>query len=235
MTPGNEFLLLVAFLLFIFLLYLRLSPRRYYFVRHGETLLNKQHIKQGAEGGLSEGGKQQAEVTGAALGQVSGLHLIVSSPYERAKETSAIIATHLRHPRIRYSPLLVERRNASAVIGKSTHDPEVERIVDTIDLAYHEDDYRYSDEENFLDMKKRARKCLRYLGRQQGTAIAVVTHHAFLKMLLCYMLYGKELHASAFIKLSFFNPSDNGGITVCTYYPLFRRWTIEGYNQVAQS
>lgn len=235
MTPANEFLLLVAAALCVFLLYLRLRPRRFYFVRHGETLLNKQHIKQGAEGGLSEEGKQQAEVVGAALGQVEGLHLIISSPYERAKETSAIIAKHLSHPRIRYSPLLVERRNASEVIGKSTHDPEVERIVDTIDLAYHEDGYRYSDEENFLDMKQRAKKCLRHLGWAQGTAIAVVTHHAFLKMLLCYMLYGKELHIPAFIKLSFFNPSDNGGITVCTYKPWSGKWTIEGYNQVAQN
>ena len=69
MTPANEFLLLVAAALCVFLLYLRLRPRRYYFGRHGETLLNKQHIKQGAEGGLSEEGKQQAEVVGAALGQ----------------------------------------------------------------------------------------------------------------------------------------------------------------------
>jgi broad specificity phosphatase PhoE len=228
-----EYLLAFLAILIILLVYLRMRPRRYYFVRHGQTLLNKAQIKQGEEGGLSEAGKQQAEEVGSALATLP-IHLILSSPYVRAKETSAIIKSHLRYARIRYSSLLAERRNPSAVIGKSTRDPEVMRIVDTIDLSYHEDDYRYADEENFLDLKERAKKCLRYLARHQGREICVVTHHAFLKMLLCYMLEGEALSAHDFIKLSFFNPADNGGITVCEYHPWRRRWVTEGYNEIAQ-
>lgn len=210
-----------------------MRPREYYFVRHGQTEANKAHIKQGAEGSLSEGGKAQAEEVGIALAQVAGLSLIVSSPYTRARETAAIISKHLKRGRVRTTPLLAERRNPSEVIGKSTHDPAVVRIVDTIDLAYHEDDYRYADEENFLDMKKRGKKCLHYLERHGARETCVVTHHAFLKMLLSYMLYGERLTAHEFIKLSFYNVSDNGGITVCKYEPWKRRWTIEGYNQTA--
>jgi broad specificity phosphatase PhoE len=225
-----HFLLFTAGVLFVLLIYLRMRTRRYYFVRHGETLLNQQHIKQGVEGLLSDLGKTQADEVGAALAP-AGIHLIISSPYPRAKETSEIIRKHLHFARIRYSPLLAERKNASALIGKSTKDPEVVRIVDAIDNAYHADDYRYADEENFLDLKARAKKCLRYLAQAQNTEICVVTHHAFLKMLLCYMLYGKDFTATDFVKLSFFNQADNGGITVCEYDPWHKRWTIEGYNE----
>ena len=44
-----------------------------------------------------------------------------------------------------------------------------------------------------------------------------MTHGIFLKMLIAYMLYGDELSAQDYNKLSFFNPSNNAGITICEY------------------
>jgi broad specificity phosphatase PhoE len=224
--------LLVALVVIAFILLLR--PRRFYFIRHGETLLNAQHIKQGSEGSLSVNGEKQAEQVAAYLKRLP-IECIISSPYTRAKETSAILNKAL-HVSVLYSPLLSERRNPSEVLGKSTRDPEVIRIVDEMDLAYHEDTYRYSDEENFIDMKIRARKCLNLLSRQGAYQTVVVTHHAFLKMLLAYMLYREGLHAGDFIKLSFFNTSDNGGVSVCEFNPLkvfspSRGWRVISYNE----
>src|SRR3989344_7480241 len=225
--------LFVAIVVLVLLFFL-MQPRRFYFIRHGETLLNADHVKQGEEGGLSESGKQQAARIGELL---APLHIqrIISSPYTRAKETATIINEHL-HVSLVYSPLLVERKNPTEVIGKSTHDPDVVHIVDQIDYAYHDDAYRYSDEENFIDMKGRARKCLALLARQGAHTTCVITHHAFLKMLLASMLYGENLHAGNFIKLSFFNTSDNGGISTCEYHPwkMFsstRGWEIISYNE----
>ena len=216
------------------LVFFLMRPRRFYFVRHGETLLNAAHIKQGAEGGLSEAGKQQAAVVGAMLAPFR-IGSIIASPYERAKETTSIINERL-HTTISYSPLLAERRNPSDIIGKRTDDPAVAHIVDQMDLAYHDDDYRYSDEENFMDLKKRARRCLRYLAWHGQARTCVVTHHAFLKMLLSYMLYRETLHARDYVKLSFFNPSDNGGVSICEFHPWkllspTRGWEVVSYNE----
>lgn len=227
---------LVAGAPLIFFAYILLRPRRYYFVRHGETELNKKHIKQGAEGGLAEAGKQQALVVGKALLPAS-IRKIISSPYERAQQTSELINESLKVP-ILYTPLLAERRNPSEVIGKHRDDPDVARIVDLIDLTYHDDDYRFSDEENFMDMKKRGKDCLEYLARHGARNTCVVTHHAFLKMILAYALYREALHATDFVKLSYFNVSDNGGISVCAYHPLKRfsrtkGWVVESFNQEA--
>jgi len=208
--------------------------KRFYFVRHGETFLNAKHIKQGAEGGLSELGKRQAAAIGARL---APLHIqkIIASPYERARETVDIINKHLYVP-VFYSPLLVERRNPSEVIGKDRNDPEVVRIVDQMDLAYHEDDYRFSDEENFTDLKERAKKLLALLARQGARETCIVTHHAFLKMILSYMLHRERLHAADFTKLSFFNVSDNAGLSVCEYHPwkfwnATHGWEVVSFNE----
>ncbi len=210
------------------------KPRRFYFIRHGETLLNAKHIRQGKEGLLSPEGRAQALQVGKHL-KHHFIEAIISSDYPRALETSEIIKGELDVP-IFPSSLLAERRNPSQIIGKSTKDPEVEKIADLVDLAYHDDDYRYSDEENFTDIKKRAKKCLSLLARQGAPQTVVVTHHHFLKMLLAYMLYSDHLHASDFAKLSFFNFSDNAGISICEFYPLhfFSRthgWKVVSFNE----
>ena len=209
---------------------------RFYFIRHGETLANAAHIHQGREGGLSPKGRTQAERDGKAL-EGLGIRRIITSDYPRAMETASIINKHLNVP-ITASTLLAERKNPSEIIGKSTEDPAVAHITDQIDLSYHADEYRFSDEENFADLKRRALKCLALLGRQGGETTCVVTHHKFLKMLLASMLLGDRLHATDFAKLAFFNPSDNAGITVCDYHPLrfwsSNRWEILGYNQKAR-
>ena len=227
-------LVVIVVLVLIFFL---MRPRRFYFVRHGETLLNAAHIKQGAEGGLSESGKRQAAAVGEMLAPFA-IRAIIASPYVRARETAGIINERL-HTSIAYTPLLAERRNPSDIIGKDRDAPEVVRIVDQMDLAYHDDDFRYRDEENFMDLKKRARKCLRYLAWHGALRNCVVTHHVFLKMLLSYMLYRENLHEKAYVKLSFFNTSDNGGISICEFHPWkflspTRGWEIISFNETPE-
>ncbi|MGB4076236.1 MAG: histidine phosphatase family protein [Minisyncoccia bacterium] len=199
--------------------------KRFYFIRHGETLMNAEHRKQGAEGGLTTKGKEEAARTGSAL-IPCGITRILSSTYERAQETARIIAEQTHAP-VSFSDLLIERRNASEVIGKPTDDEQVKHIMNLTAYGYHDDEYRYSDEENFIDLKKRVVQCLAFLETQKETELAVITHHAFLQMLLSYLLVGKALHAGDYVKLSFFNPTDNGSITVCEYTP-FKRFSKEG-------
>lgn len=223
--------LVLLVVIFVFSL---MRPRRFYFIRHGETLLNAAHVKQGAEGGLSEVGKRQASAVGTMLAPLR-IQKIISSPYERAKQTVDIINEQLHVPTL-YTHLLAERRSPSDIIGKDRDDPATILISDQIDLAYHADDFQHLDEETFIDMKKRARACLRYLILHSATRNCVVTHHVFLKMMLSYMLYREELHVRGFIKLSFFNVSDNGGVSICEFHPwkiLFknRGWEIVSFNE----
>lgn len=236
----SAFVPLVAPLLVIFavvLILFLMRPRRFYFVRHGETVLNATHIRQGPEGGLSEKGKLQTRRVGRYLMRFPIVR-IIASPYERTRETAEAINQYLKVP-ISYSALFAERRNPSEIIGKRDDDPEVVRIVDQMDRAYHDDAYRYSDEENFEDLKKRARWALLFLSRQNAREVCVVTHSIFLKMLIAYLLYRTRLHAADYVKLSFFNASDNASITVCEFHPwkLFsstRGWEVLSYNETPE-
>lgn len=192
-----------------------------YFVRHGETILNAKGIRQGPDGALTEKGRKQAEETAKRFPKEKGRpEIIIASPYERTKETAGIIAQELNMP-VKYCDLLVERRNPSEIIGKSGSDPEVKKIVDLIDKSFHEDNLRYSDEENFTDLKERAKKLLKYISKIRKKRIIMVTHGIFLKMVTAYMIYGDSLTASEYNSLSYFNPMNNAGMTICTYQ---RHW-----------
>lgn len=216
---------------------LLMRPRRFYLVRHGETILNASNIRQGADGGLSEDGRRQAARVGRYLARFA-IRRIIASPYERARETAGIIDQYLNVPII-YSKLFEERRNPSEIIGKRGDDSDVVRIVDQMDRAYHDDAYRYSDEENFNDLKKRARRALAFLSYQHAREVCVVTHGLFLKMFVGYLLYRKRLHAADYAKLSFFNASDNANVTICEFHPwkLFsktRGWEVVSYNETPE-
>ena len=189
-----------------------------YFVRHGETILNAKGIRQGSEGALTENGREQALATAHRFPKEKGRpQVLIASPYERTKETAEIIAKEIGMKHIEYCDLLVERRNPTEIIGKWGGDREVKEIVDRIDKSFHEDNLRYSDEENFMDLKNRAKKLLKYIRHRREERIIMVTHGIFLKMVTAYMILGDNLTASEYNKLSYFNTIDNAGIAICSY------------------
>jgi probable phosphoglycerate mutase len=207
-----------------------------YFVRHGQTENNLQNIKQGTEGSLTEKGRAQALATAQRFPKHKGHpQIIIASPYQRTRETAEIIAAEL-HLKIKYTDLLVERKNPSEVIGHWGGDPKIKNIMDHMDRSYHPDNLRISDEENFIDLKKRAKKLLRYIRHRRQSRIIMVTHSNFLKLLVSYMLYGDKLTATEYSKLSFFNPIDNASMAICTYTShWFKKdeWKVLVWNDLA--
>ncbi len=194
-----------------------ISTKLIYFIRHGEAKLNALGIRQGREGGLTDKGRAQALETAKRFPKQKGSpDVIIASPLERTQETAGIIAHELNMD-IEYSELLIERGNPTEIIGHAGSEPETKKIVDLIDKTYHDNDFRYSDEENFTDIKERARKLLEYIKTRQEQRIIMVTHSIFLKMVISYMLLGDKLTASKYNALSYLNPIENGGITICSH------------------
>jgi broad specificity phosphatase PhoE len=217
-----------------------MTRKLFYFVRHGESLLNAAGIRQGAEGSLSEKGKEQAAATGRRLAS-HNFDSILASPYVRTRETADIINHNLKQTKqIEYVDLLHERRNPSAIIGKSTADPEVNKIIEMMDKAYHTDDFRIADEENFLDLKARAKELLEYLSKRKEKELLVVTHGIFLRMIAAYIIYGDTLNAPSYNTLSFFNASNNAAVTVCEYKkglfgpPPDERWKLIAWDDYSR-
>jgi broad specificity phosphatase PhoE len=188
-----------------------------YFVRHGETENNAGGIRQGSAGSLTEKGREQALAAAMRFPKNKGRpQAIIASPYERTKETAEIIGKYLKMP-AEYSDLLVERKNPTEILGHWSGDREVRAITDLIDKSYHEDDLRVSDEENFVDLKERAKKLLTYIVERPEERMIMVTHSRFLKMVVSYMIYGEKLTASQYNALSYFNQVNNAGMAICKY------------------
>lgn len=206
-----------------------------YFVRHGETENNIKNIRQGAEGSLSEKGRAQALATAKRFPKEKGHpQIIISSPYRRARETAEIISGEL-NIKIESSDLLAERRNPSEIIGHWKGEREVRQIMDRIDKSYHADDLRVSDEENFVDLKKRVKKLLSYIKHRREKRIIMITHGIFLKIVMSYILYGENLTASQYVTLNYFNEVDNGSMTICSYtHHFFKKdeWKILVWNDL---
>ena len=208
-----------------------------YFVRHGETELNAKNIRQGPEGSLTEKGRAQALATAKRFPKQKGSpQIIISSPFQRTKETAEIISKELKI-KIEYSDLLKERRNPSEIIGHWGGEKEVREIIDRIDKSYHADDLRVSDEENFTDLKARAKKLLHYIAKIRQKRIIMVTHGIFLKMVMSYMLHGDSLTASEYNNLSYFNPINNASMAICSYTTHWfkkNEWKIIVWNDLAE-
>ena len=173
-----------------------MAKKLIYFVRHGETENNANNIRQGPEGPLSEKGREQALATAKRFPKEKGHpEVIIASPYERTKETAAIIGKELNMD-VEYCDLLVERKNPTEIVGHSGSEQNVKQIIDRIDKSFHDDNLRYADEENFVDLKERAKKLLKYIKNRPEERIIMVTHGIFLKMVVSYMLKGEALTAS---------------------------------------
>lgn len=75
-----------------------LTPRRFYFLRHGETDWNRAHVAQGqTDVELNDAGRAQAAAA-APLLLGRGITRVVASPLRRARETAGIVARTLHLP-----------------------------------------------------------------------------------------------------------------------------------------
>lgn len=184
-----------------------------YFVRHGQSQLNLEEREQGAEGALSERGREQAAFVAKRFSDIP-VDLIVSSPYERAQETANIINAHL-NKEVVLSELLRERKPPSEFVGTPTDDPEYRKVnalmreKRTADPAW-----RYSDEDTFVDLKARAVEMFSYFESLEKEHVLAVTHGGFLRMIAAVMILGKDLTYSEYRKFFHVLRTKNTGISV---------------------
>ena len=182
-----------------------------FFVRHGSTDSWENNHTQQATDGLSSTGKAQAKAVAQRFAN-QPLDLIVSSSYARALETAQEI-----NPNVVVSDLFSELRKPKEVRGQP-RDEKVKVIMNQVYNAWLVDpNWHYSDEENFMDIKKRGLAALDFLQTQTVNNILVVTHANFLAALVGLMLLGDKISAETGLKLSNFFRLSNTGVSTCNW------------------
>lgn len=186
-----------------------------YFVRHGQTNGNVQkRCGNFLNDRLADNGCRQVQQIAQRIAK-EPIDIILASPYERTKETAQIIAKKIGKD-IQEIPLLEEKKWPNEIEGKLLNDPEVEKIFEPMrDKNTVDPDWHYSDEENFLDIKKRANLFIEYVSSRKENNILAVSHEYFIKLAVSTMIYGDRLSYEIF-RIFFHHTSiDNASLTLC--------------------
>lgn len=187
-----------------------------YFVRHGQSKANIGELEPGPEELLSDLGREQAAFVGKRFSDIP-ISRIITSPYARTRETADIISAAIGLP-IEESPLFVERTPPSELIGKRGDCDEYMEIRRL--WAEHrktDENWRYSDEETYAEIRDRARDALAYLVKENADNALVVTHAGFLQVLVGYMVFGEGLSYPIHLSMHHAFRTKNTGVTIAEY------------------
>lgn len=167
-----------------------------YFVRHGQSEANISPVFQSPDSRLTEKGKEQAAYIAERLSHLS-FETLISSPWQRAKETSEIISEKVGKP-AEWSELFRERVKPERLNGKSYKDPEADELWQRWEESLYTPGLRVEDGENFDDLLARADNALEFLLKRPEKVMVVVTHGYILRTIFARVLLGRELTGPAF-------------------------------------
>jgi uncharacterized phosphatase len=199
---------------------------RLYFVRHGESVDSSEGLFQRDSSPLSEKGKLQALKIKEEL-KGHEFDVVLVSPIVRAKETAQIINVEQKIP-LMYLEELKEEKRPSQVCGISRNDAKAQRIIQQIEKEYHNITFRFSDEDNFLELKNKAQKLKGKLEQLENKTYLIVGHGMVLKMFTGLLIHGNEMTSHQFKNLAYLLTLDNTGICAFTFEN--DRWTVNKWN-----
>ena len=119
-----------------------------YFVRHGQSLGNAAAIFQPPESPLSPTGRGQAACIAKRIAKLA-VQALLSSPYQRAKETAEVINRGLTPE---YSGLFVERMKPPCINGKPVADEAAHAIWREWNRSLYTPGMRVQGGENYDDL-----------------------------------------------------------------------------------
>lgn len=186
-----------------------------YFIRHGESEGNTGPIRQDGSSTLSMRGREQAVFMADRCSKLP-IDAIVASPMTRAQETAEIIGNKIGKE-IQSSDFFRERRRPSAQTGKPKNDPQALIIDQEIWDNFGTAGYRHSDEENFEDLRNRAKDALQFLADRPEDHIVVVTHGFFMRIVLAYITFRERLTGRECEMFMRTFHMENTGLTIVKY------------------
>ena len=198
-------------------------------------MLNAQHKHQFPDTPLSALGREQAQALANRLEQMP-IDAVYASDYARALETAEIIAQKLQ---VQVEPLvdLRELRRPSEIRGKEVSDLTIQKYYRQTELHYHEPDWHFSDEENFVEFRDRAIRLenfFRNLAAQNPgpEQVVVVSHGITLGLFIGVMAFGPQFSSHEFTKWIKFLYHTNTGLTICECSDQ-GEWRMETWNDQA--
>lgn len=197
-----------------------------FFIRHGESIDALNRVVQREDTSLSEKGIKQVEECVKDLKDIN-FEYIASSPYRRAIQTSEIVLNELG---IKYKPILLdilkEARRPSEIIGRSKEDEYVKDILNDIESNHTDPNWKYSDEESFIDIKNRVLELREYLIGLDKDNVLLFSHGHLIRMFYLLIKEGETLDPYTYWYR--FKEIPNGGVFECEY--IDGKWVLKENN-----
>ncbi|MEY4747433.1 MAG: hypothetical protein RLZZ416_482 [Candidatus Parcubacteria bacterium] len=183
-----------------------------YLVRHGETEGNVGKIFQGSDTPLNERGLEQARIVAERCAKLP-IQAIISSPMARARQTAEVISNKISMP-FEANPLFAEARRPTALMGRSTDEPEAREMEKSWVRGYLGEGTKVEDGEHFDEIVQRAGEALDYLEHHLAEHLLVVTHGLFVRALYTRVVFGEAMTSAEFRRVVLSLRTDNTGISV---------------------
>lgn len=206
--------------------------KRIIFLRHGQTINNQSEVAQGFLSPLNLEGLEQASAVVQRF-KDSGAEIIFSSNMIRARDTARVLGRALEIPVIQ-TGYLRERLRPTEQSNLSHNSEEFKLIERNILQNFELPDYRFSDEENFEDLKYRSRQIFKiFLESNYHCAIAV-THKNFMYYLTAFGMFGEELtREQAFVFITKLHIDNTGMVEFVNQDESPNGWVLHRWNDHA--
>lgn len=201
-----------------------------YLIRHGQSEGNKAKIYQHPETKLSNTGRGQVRLLAKRLSKTP-IDFIYSSNLERAKETAKIIA-RIKKLKIETWDDIGEIKRPTVLRGKHVDSKEAELFGKAYYKNRGNPEWKYADEENFDELKIRAKTVLEHLERKHRKQnVLLVSHGTFIKTLTALVLFRQGLTPEVFWNFRHHIVAKNTGITTLEYTDKYG-WSLISWNDM---
>lgn len=202
------------------------SEKILYIVRHGETEGNALNAVQDGTDMLSHQGKAQAERIAHRLRTVE-FEAMIASDYIRARETADAIERTTGMPYTQSSHLR-EVAHPTSLVGVARTEDSF-KVYQDLQYAHISDpEWHYADEENFFDLRLRARHAEAELLAHPARTMLAVSHANFIKCLVGQFIFQDSFTPDIFLHVRPSFIMSNTGLTLLKYYE--NRWHLITWN-----
>ncbi len=172
-----------------------------YFVRHGQTQKNLEHIHQGHDEPLTELGKQQARTVGEYF-KDKQIDTLLASPFTRSIETASIVGEVLDLP-FTQTDCVKEFLRPEPLYGHAHY--SLATILYILGLFVHSNDAAWDNygAENMFHIRNRILDTKRLIAEQSGERIVVISHAIYIDMFAQAVCADRSLKLREFVAAMF--------------------------------
>jgi broad specificity phosphatase PhoE len=200
-----------------------------YFVRHGESDANV-NPKARSINPLTEKGLEQANIVAERFKKIKVDKLIETSKL-RSKQTAEAIRAVIDLPP-EENDLFIEREGHFEEMWEHKH-LSVPELTEIMRKKLDKPHWNYEKQELFDRLIERIKKAVSYLENLTEENILVVTHGAFLKVLIAYIIFKDSLTEEQAVLFMRGTGVMNTGITVCKFDTETKHWRLITWNDQA--